>query len=43
MSKDGYPECQIMCYSPLSATKHELREIAIPIIEEWLEEKRNKL
>lgn len=36
---EGYPECQIMYYSPLSATKAERREIAIPIIEDWLKRK----
>ena len=38
-AKDGYPACNIMYYTPLSATKSECREIAIPIIEDWLKEK----
>jgi hypothetical protein len=42
-AKDGYPECHIIYYSPLSTPKSEQREIAILIIENWLEEKRNKL
>ena len=42
-AKDVYPACNIMYYTPLSATKSECRKIAIQIIEDWLEEKRNKL
>ena len=40
-AKDGYPECHIIYYAPLGAPKSERREIAIPIIEDWL--KRNQL
>lgn len=42
-AKDGYPRCHIIYYTPLSTPKSEKREIAITIIENWLEEKRNKL
>ena len=42
-AKNGYPECQIIYYAPLATPKSERREIAISIIENWLEEKRNKL
>ena len=40
-AKDGYPECQIIYYTPLETPKSERREIAIPIIESWL--KRRKM
>jgi len=41
-AKNDYSECHIIYYSPLATPKSERREIAISIIENWLEEKRNK-
>ncbi len=41
-AKNGYSECHIIYYSPLTTPKSERREIAISVIENWLEEKRNK-
>lgn len=39
---EGYSGCHIIYYTPLGTPKAERREIAISIIENWLEEKRNK-
>ena len=41
-AKDGYPECLIMYYTPLGTPKSERREIAIPIIEDWLKEGKDQ-
>jgi len=39
-AKDGYSGCHIIYYTPLGTPKAERREIAIPIIEDWLKRRK---